>query len=104
MAKTFISVLYEFLALIVGQFLGPVFTGLNSLISSLGLTSFIQMFNSVLYDYVGPMVGFFFEFMGPRTISVLALEFAVYVAYYGITMMTTWILKLFNLIKKFPFA
>lgn len=104
MSKVLIDVLMQFLRAMVSTFLGPLFMGLDSMIQSLGLTSYVELFNSVLYSYIAPLVGFFFEFLGPLTISVLCLEFLVFTAYYGITMTTTWILKVLALIKKFPLA
>lgn len=104
MSNVLLTVIYTFLKTIISTFLGPVFQAIDGLLISLNLTSYINLFNSVLYTYVGPAVGFFFEFMGPLTIGVLVLEFTVYVAYYAITMATTWILKVLNLIKKLPLA
>lgn len=104
MSKIIIEVLLTFIKGLVSTFLGPVFSAIDGLVSGLGLTSYIDMFNNVLYSYIAPFVGFFFEFMGPITISVLLLEFTVFVAYYTITMGITWILKVLKVIKKFPMA
>ena len=50
MSKVLISVLLGFLRSIVSTFLGPVLTGLDSLILSLHLDTPINMLNSVLYS------------------------------------------------------
>ena len=104
MGNTLVTILYNLFHAIMSTFLGPVFQGIDGLINSLGLSDYTYLFNNVLNFYVGPLVGFFFEFMGPHTITVIILEITATILYYAITMTTTWILKLLNFIKKLPLA
>ena len=104
MSNVLIQVIYNLFHAICSTFLGPVFQGIDGLLTNLQLSSYVTLFNNVLSTYVAPLVGFFFEFMGPLTISVIVLEFTVYVAYFGITMSVTWVLKVLKLLKKLPLA
>ena len=99
-----LTILYNLFHTLVASFLSPVFQAIDGLIQSLGLSNYVYLFNNILSTYVGPLVGFFFQFMGPHTISVIMLEITATIGYYGITMITTWILKLLNFIKKLPLA
>lgn len=104
MAKVLIDVLYGFLHNIIGLFIFPIYTLIDSLLDYLHLTNYIHLFQAILTDYIAPLVGFIFEFMGPNTITVLILEFTVTILFYGIMMTTTWIIKVLKLVKKLPMA
>lgn len=104
MARILIEVVFKLFRYIVLGVFGPIFDVLDSLFATLNLNQYVSLFNNILTQYVGPMVGFFFEFMGPHTISVIGLEIAVTIGFYGIMIATTFFLKVLKFIKKLPLA
>ena len=104
MAKVIIQVIYGFFHMIASSLLSPSFALLDSWLLNIGFTQYINLFNSILSTYVAPFVGFIFQFMGPKTIDIIALEFVATIGFHSITLATTGILKIFKVIKKFPLA
>lgn len=104
MARILIEVIMNFFRYIVLGVFGPIFNVLDSLIAALQLNQYVSLFNNILTQYVGPMVGFFFEFMGPHTVTIILLEITVTIGFYSIMIATTFFLKVLKLIKKLPLA
>lgn len=104
MAKVLVSVIYGFLHTLGGAFLFPLYTLIDTLLETLNLTNYVHLFQNILTTYIAPLVGFFFQFMGPNTISVIMLEFSVTILYFGIMLSTTFVIKVLRIIKKLPLA
>lgn len=104
MAHTLLEVIYKFFVLLTDQLLGPLFSLLDSFLLNIGFTQYIDLFYTVVAAYISPFVGFIFEFMGPRTVDIILMEFLATIGFHAIVLAMTGILKVLKVIKKFPMA
>ena len=79
---------------------GPLFALINPILENLGITTPLTIFNNIMTTYVMPSVGFFCEFIPPKTLEVICMELVITIAFWTIMFTIHETSKVLRLVKK----
>ena len=99
-----VNALFNGLVLLLQGFLNtifaPIYTILGQIFTNIVTQEFYTNFQSVLTNYIGPLVGWFIELIPPMSFRVLLLWFTFMVALYGVALAIHIILKPLKALKR----
>lgn len=101
MAKAIFNVFFKIINGVVSVLLFPV----NKLVATAfpDFSNMITTFNTVVNNYIGDGVAYFFTILPPNTRSVVLIYLALLVSYYTVSISLHAILKVYTIIKNIKF-